>query len=67
MSKLKDEDEFKDDLKESEKEDQGHWDVSSLIQVTKTLNPLYILIRANSFLGGKVYFRVDGEQIPAEH
>ena len=35
MSKLKDEDEFKDDLKESEKEDQGYWDVSSLIQVTK--------------------------------
>ena len=61
---------FINDLKNGDKEerirkDLGH--LTTLSQVTKTLNLFYILIRANSFLGGKVYFRISGEQIPVEH
>ena len=50
-------DRFKDDLKDSE-EDQ---DTPQLLQVTKTFKFFLHLVRANSFLGGKVYFRVVGE------
>ena len=61
---------FKDDLKNSDEEEgirRNLGDLTTLSQVTKTLNLFYILIRTNSFLGGKVYFRVVGEQILVGH
>ena len=61
---------FKDDLKNSDKKEgirRNLGDIATLSQVTKTLNLFYILIRTNSFLGGKVYFRVVGEQILNGH
>ena len=61
---------FKDDLENSDEEEEirrNLGNLTTLSQVTKTLNLFYILIRTNSFLGGKVYFRVGGEQIPVEH
>ena len=61
---------FKDDLKNGDKEEGVRRNLGDLITLktgNKTLNLFYILIRTNSFLGGKVYFRVGGEQIPVGH
>ena len=57
-------------MKNGDKEEGVRRNLGDLITLktgNKTLNLFYILIRTNSFLGGKVYFRVGGEQIPVEH
>ena len=59
-----------DDLKnsdEEEKDQERSWEPHHTFTGNKNFKFLLHLIRANSFLGGKVYFRVNGEQIPAEH
>ena len=61
---------IKNNLKNSDKEEEedlGNRTPHHTFTGSKTLHSFYILIRANSFLGGKVYFRVDGELIPAKH
>ena len=54
-----------DDKEEGVRRNLG--DLTTLKTGNKTLNLFYILIRTNSFLGGKVYFRVVGEQILVGH
>ena len=61
---------FKDNLENDDNEEGVRRNLGNLISLktgNKTLNPFYNLIRTNSFLGGKVYFRVVGEQIPVGH
>ena len=52
---------------DKEEEDLGNRTHHHTFTGNKNFKSLLYLIRANSFLGGKVYFRVNGELIPAKH